>query len=89
MESNDRPYTGFSRSVFSKPHVRSVLLANGIGRDCSTMMERNSKSNTKDNQVERKPDYAQRLKDENNDLRKENALLRGQLYLLMQRYGDS
>lgn len=84
--------TGLSRSVFAKPHIRAVLIEQSIiaSKPC------NSESGHKP----QKPSREQRLKliiaekdlrirgltEENATLKGECELLRGRLFLLMQRH---
>lgn len=84
-------YTNLSRSVFSKPHIRKILMENGIVRG-GEIEEQEKKATNKATQISnlkrkllQKEEYIQRLLDENEASKEENALLRGRLYLLMQR----
>ena len=81
-------YTGLSRSVFGKEHVKDVLTANGIGNenDC------NHKSKRKDSYEEQLKDVINRqkkiiaqLKREICELNTECEMLRGQIFELMQK----
>lgn len=84
-------YTNLSRSVFSKPHVRKVLAEAGIIKDAEAdeIQKKTTKkvtqiSNLKEKLLQ-KEEYIQRLISDNEELAEANALLRGRLYLLMQR----
>lgn len=84
-------YTNLSRSVFSKPHVRKVLEEAGIIKDAEAD-ETQKKATKKVTQISnlkekllQKEEYIQRLISDNEELAEANALLRGRLYLLMQR----
>ena len=64
-------YTGLSRSVFAKPHIRKLLENYEIGN-----------SSRIGNKMEER---IKRLAEENAELKKECELLRGRLFLLMQK----
>ena len=72
--------TGLSRSVFSKPHVREILQNNGIGYAKTNMQITNLKE-----KLAQKDAYISNLTAENVALKSECELLRGRLFLLMQR----
>lgn len=78
-------YTGISRSTFSKPHIRKLLAEYGYamvdGTGCSPKRQVVSRVEVilyKDRQIEA-------LKDKNVKIERECELLRGQIFLLMQR----
>jgi DNA-binding LytR/AlgR family response regulator len=86
-------YTGLSRSVFSKPHVRALLADYGYAP---------AQAEAEPADGEEKPDKAQRLlaeirkknakieklREENSEMKAECELLRGKLFLLMQKLSD-
>ncbi len=82
-------YTGLSRSVLSKEHLRKVLIQQGIVEEKSDGKLNHLSDDSKDNhlkaEVRRKEEQNRKLKAENLELREECELLRGRLYLLMQR----
>ena len=77
--------TGLSRSVFTKPHVRKVLVEYGIIQPQIT--EGADKANNASPRMAmllaEKDGYIQRLLNENDQLRYEVELLRGKVHLLM------
>jgi hypothetical protein len=82
-------YTGLSRSVFGKKHIRAVLVGQGIvaAKACRagrTPPESTAKQRMKQ-KLEEKDQQIRRLTEENTALKSECELLRGKLYLLMQR----
>jgi len=83
--------TGLSRSVFAKPHIRKILMDNGIGRFkvndsvSSAPVRKNSQIANLKGKLTKKDEYIKRLVDENAALKQECELLRGRLFLLMQR----
>jgi hypothetical protein len=83
-------YTGLSRSVFSKSHIRKILVDNKIVSPDLDASEKPSKvlSNQKKLKLElkEKDEYIKHIIDENLKLKMECELLRGRLFLLMQRY---
>ena len=85
-------YTGLSRSVFSKPHIRSILEVSGIAKGKDDTLSNMKKPTNRSTQicnlkkkVLQKEEYILKLTSENEVLKSECALLRGRLYLLMQR----
>lgn len=85
-------YTGLSHSVFSKPHIRSILEVSGITKrkdDTLSNMKKPTNRSTQicnlNKKVHQKEEYILKLTSENEVLKGECALLRGRLYLLMQR----
>ena len=73
-------YTGLSRSVFAKPHIRKLLENYEIGNP-SRIGNKKEESTRKEKMEER----IKRLVEENTELKKECELLRGRLFLLMQK----
>lgn len=84
-------YTGLSRSTFGKPHVRDVLMRCGIVEDKVAVAEevdaKAPVSTTKRlrTELKRKDERIAKLRAENAELKQECELLRGRLFLLMQR----
>ncbi|HOT58594.1 MAG TPA: DUF6262 family protein [Spirochaetales bacterium] len=82
-------YTGLSRSVFGKKHIRAVLVSQGIiaSEACeaeSTPPESTAKQRMK-RKLEENDQQIRRLTEENTALKSECEMLRGKLFLLMQR----
>lgn len=85
-------FTSLSRSVFAKPHIRKLLVDNGIGHikmEPSVPVPPISRkqfqiANLKE-KLARKDEYIANLTDKNQVLKNECELLRGKLFLLMQR----
>ena len=84
--------TGLSRSVFAKPHIRKFLTENGIGYAIADPSVPVTPASQKQSQVisleeklARKDEYIAKLTEENQGLKNECELLRGKLFLLMQR----
>lgn len=81
---------GLSRSVFAKPHIRELLVSKGIVKaetscDDTVASKDKSSSSSLRNKLRQKDIRISALTSENEALRDECALLRGQLFLLMQR----
>jgi len=78
--------TGLSRSVFAKPHIRRILVEYAI-TEPSDIDSSSKKSDKKQPDINRilaeKNGYIERLLFENEQLRKECEILRGQIHLLM------
>ena len=86
--------TGLSRSVFSKPHVREILQSNGIGyaqadfkmpSSSIPQPRKQSQITNLKSKLVKKDEYIANLTKENAALKSECELLRGRLFLLMQR----
>jgi len=83
--------TGLSRSVFAKPHIRKILADNSIGyfrvdtSVPSVPVHKNSHIANLKEKLAKKDEYIKKLVEENADLKQECELLRGRLFLLMQR----
>lgn len=77
-------FTGLSRSVFSKEHIRELLVDYGY----SGMKTRESKKSTKKEKladiVAEKDRKIQKLRTQKEELERECELLRGRIFLLMQ-----
>lgn len=81
-------YTGLSRSTFAKPHVREVLSRRGCapgGDDVSAESREQAKKRKQSEKLRKKDERIQCLTEENLALKQECELLRGRLFLLMQR----
>lgn len=82
-------YTGLSRSVFSKKHIRAILIGQGVvsQKDCdSARVHPKQSGESRFRQKLTKKDLRIReLMAENASLKSECELLRGKLFLLMQR----
>ena len=82
-------YTGLSRSVFAKKHIRAVLVSQGIGatkaQDSAQMPFKPSDKQRMKQKFAEKDRQILRLTEENAALKSECELLRGRLFLLMQR----
>lgn len=82
-------YTRLSRSTFSKKHVRNILIEKGIVIIKNEV--KTSKSNARSNDIKiklklsEKDETIKKLREENIELTKECELLRGKLFLLMQK----
>lgn len=82
-------YTGLSRSVFGKKHIRAVLVGQGIvaAKACEaegTPPKLTAQQRMKQ-KLEEKDQQIRRLTEENTALKSECEMLRGKLFLLMQR----
>jgi DNA-binding transcriptional regulator YiaG len=86
-------HTGLSRSVFAKPHIRKVLMEYGIVKETASVEMTSMSTGSSDKNAEKRLREKLRKKDgtiatltaENVELRRECELLRGRLFLLMQR----
>lgn len=82
-------YTGLSRSVFAKKHIRAVLVSQGIvatkAQDSAQMPSKPSDKQRMKQKLAEKDRQILRLTEENAALKSECELLRGRLFLLMQR----
>lgn len=77
-------FTGLSRSVFSKGHIRELLVDYGYVEQKSSDLKQKAKD--KDiNDLEEKDRRIRELQIINKELQRENELLRGRLFLLMQK----
>lgn len=77
--------TGLSPSVFSKPHIRRVLVEYGVVNpyDIETTTVANNIRRDLKTIIAEKDGYIDRLLFENEQLRQECEILRGQIHLLM------
>jgi len=82
-------YTGLSRSVFGKKHIRAVLVGQGIvaAKACETegTPPKLTAQQRMKQKLEEKDQQIRRLTEENTALKSECEMLRGKLFLLMQR----
>lgn len=84
-------HTGLSRSVFAKPHIRKVLTEHGVITASASTVPMSEKPTTVSvekrlhDKLRKKDDAIAALAAENAELRRECELLRGRLFLLMQR----
>lgn len=82
-------YTGLSRSVFAKKHIRTVLVSQGIvaakEQSFVQMPSRVSAEQRMKQRLAKKDQQILQLTEENVALKNECELLRGRLFLLMQR----
>jgi hypothetical protein len=84
--------TGLSRSVFAKPHIRKLLTDDGIGYTKAETTVPSPPISRKQSQIAnlkekliQKDEYIAKLTAENQELKNECELLRGRLFLLMQK----
>ena len=73
-------YTGLSRSVFANPHIRKFLENYEIG---NPLRITNKKEGSR--RMEKMEERIKRLVEENTELKKECELLRGRIFLLIQK----
>jgi len=82
-------YTGLSRSTFAKKHVRAILVEKGIvepkKEESKIKTNKPTRISNLIKKVEERETYISKLKSENSELKYEIELLRGRLFLLMQR----
>ena len=77
-------YTELSLSVFSKPHIREILVEYGYENTCS-VNKTGGKKKSKNSVIEAKDMQIAKLKAQNAELERECELLRGRLFLVMQK----
>ena len=73
-------YTGLSRSVFAKPHIRKLLENYEIGNPLRITNKKEGST-----RMEKMEERIKRLAEENTELKKECELLRGRIFLLIQK----
>lgn len=80
-------YTGLSRSVFAKEHIKAVLVENGIGikKDCSHKPKEDTCKEKLMAVINKQKTIIEQLKEENRELNAECELLRGRIFELMQK----
>ena len=81
--------TGLARSTFAKKHVRDVLVEKGIVESKQEKIKPKTNKSTRITNLMKKAEerevYITKLKSENSEIKYECELLRGRLFLLMQR----
>ncbi len=81
--------TGLARSTFAKKHIRDILVEKGIveSRKENTKISTNKPTRISNlmKKAEEREAYIKKLKTENAEFKYECELLRGRLFLLMQR----
>jgi hypothetical protein len=83
-------YSGLSRSVFAKAHIRAVLVDRVPTLAAKPLRsQKGSNKNKKSYKIQKYEERIQRLMTENDDLKRECELLRGRLFLLMQRQQEN
>jgi len=82
-------YTGLSRSTFAKQHVRDILIDKGIVESKKERSKIKTNKPTRISNLMKKSEdreaYIKKLETENAEYKNECELLRGRLFLLMQR----
>lgn len=82
-------YTGLSRSTFAKQHVRDILIDKGIvdSKKETSKIKTNKPTRISNliKKAEENESYIRKLKTEKEEYKNECELLRGRLFLLMQR----
>jgi len=84
-------HTGLSRSIFAKDHIRKILIDKGVCTESENTKVHKSPLNKSarikklEIKLQEKNERIQKLMEENDSLKEECALLRGKLFLLMQR----
>ena len=76
-------YSGLSRSVFAKPHIRNLIQDQFAAKEQKTTPKRRVVRKNQQEEISAYISRIDRLKEENEQLRKECELLRGRLFLLM------
>jgi hypothetical protein len=84
--------TGLARSTFSKTHIREILIQKciiemkeGDPKDRKSKTNKKTRIGNLKQELDRKEAYIERLLEEKEVLKNECELLRGRLFLLMQR----
>ncbi|HOT59363.1 MAG TPA: DUF6262 family protein [Spirochaetales bacterium] len=85
-------HTGLSRSIFAKPHIRKILIDKEICKaspkadvEQKAPTNKSTRISNLEKKLRQKDEHIRRLIAENDKLKEECALLRGKLFLLMQR----
>lgn len=78
-------YTGLSRSAFSKPHTRGVLVEYGHASGDVVATKAKRKKIEQSEVIAEKDRQIAELRAKNTELEKECELLRGRLFLMMQK----
>lgn len=76
-------YSGLSRSVFAKPHVRNLIQDQFATKELKTTPKRRVVRKNQREEISAYISRIDRLTEENEQLKKECELLRGRLFLLM------
>ena len=76
-------YSGLSRSVFTKPHVRDLIQGHLAAKEQKTIPKRRVVRKNQREEIAAYISRIDRLTEENEQLKKECELLRGRLFLLM------
>ena len=76
-------YSGLSRSVFTKPHVRDLIQDQLAAKGQKTTPKRRVVRKNQQEEISAYISRIDRLTEENDQLKKECELLRGRLFLLM------
>lgn len=78
-------YTGLSRSTFAKVHIKKLLVEHGYAQGNSVTVPPKCKKTTRLAVLSEKDRVIEELRTKNAELKKECELLRGRLFLVMQR----
>lgn len=78
-------FTGLSRSTFSKPHIRELLKAYGYALGTNVAVEARRRKTGQAEMISEKDRLIAKLRDKNAELERECELLRGRLFLMMQK----
>lgn len=76
-------YSGLSRSVFAKPHVRNLIQDQLAAKGQKTTPKKGTVRKNQQEEISAYISRIDRLSEENEQLKKECELLRGRLFLLM------
>lgn len=77
-------HTGLSRSTFSKPHIRELLMEFGYASGDVAVVSHKRKKHKQDEIIAKKDRQIAELRNKNAELEQECELLRGRLFLLLQ-----
>lgn len=76
-------YSGLSRSVFAKPHIRNLIQGHLTAKEEKTTPKKRVVRKNQREEIAAYISRIDRLSEENEQLKKECELLRGRLFLLM------
>lgn len=79
-------FTGLSRSTFAKPHIRKLLAEYGFVGCGNTTSSHKYKRNSSSDVVSGKDRLIAELRAKNAELERESELLRGRLFVVMQKH---